>query len=54
MYYYKESIVLTWIPQLNTDLALFLKHQDKARLVANGHIVLGKSRNTAMALEERR
>jgi hypothetical protein len=28
---------LTWVPQLNTDLALFLKRQDKARLAANGH-----------------
>jgi hypothetical protein len=44
---------LTWVPQLNTDLALFLKRQGKARLAANGH-ALGKSRNAAMALEERR
>jgi len=44
---------LTWIPQLNTDLALLLKRQGKARLAAWA-IVLGKSRNAAMALEGRR
>jgi hypothetical protein len=27
---------VTWIPQLNKDLALFLKRQGKARLAANG------------------
>jgi hypothetical protein len=28
--------LLSWIPQLNTELALFLKRQGKARLAANG------------------
>ena len=34
---------LTWVPQLNTDLALFLKRQGKARLAANGHSPWQKS-----------
>ena len=34
--YPDEQCYSTWIPQLNTDLALFLKRQGKARLAANG------------------
>ena len=34
--YLTRFVDLTRIPQLNTDLALFLKRQGKARLAANG------------------
>jgi len=34
---------LTWVPQLNTDLAPFRKRQGKARLAANDHSPWQKS-----------
>ncbi len=39
----KTHCGFTWIPQLNTDLALFLMRQGKARLAANGHSPWQKS-----------